>query len=82
VIGTDDTTPAGEHEIPASPEAAAELKSGWKTTEFWIAVAMKLLGAWLISKGKDELGVMLITISGGGYMGSRTLAKRQPRLVG
>lgn len=59
-----------------------DLKAGWKSTEFWIAVAMFLAGLYLMSKGKDELGMGLITISGVGYKASRTLVKRAPRLVG
>lgn len=69
-------------EVPPAPEAVAALKSGWRTTEFWMALGMKILGAWLISKGKDELGVVLITAGGGGYIAGRSVAKRQPRLVG
>lgn len=58
-------------------------RPGIRTSEFWIAVAMNLLGAWLIAKGKDELGAMLIAIGGGGYTGARAYVKSkvEPRRV-
>jgi hypothetical protein len=66
------------------PNNLLAVKDGWKTTEFWLSLAMKCLGAWLISKDKDELGTMLILAAGGSYALSRTLVKknRVPRLVG
>ncbi len=53
-----------------------DLKAGWKTTEFWIALVMQAVGVWLISRDKDDLGFMLCSMSGLGYHGSRTLVKR------
>lgn len=64
-----------EDRLKAEGAAQAALRGGWRTTEFWIALALKLLGAWLISKGKDELGAVLIVTGGGGYLASRGYVK-------
>lgn len=79
---TDTPTPEPQ---PVSLEPTGDptttLKDGFRTSEFWVAVAMFLVGLFLMSKGKDELGMGLITISGLGYKASRTLVKREPRKV-
>jgi hypothetical protein len=62
--------------IPDDLAAMAALKSGWRSTEFWIALGLKLLGAWLIAKGKDELGMVLVLAGGGGYMLQRGQLKK------
>lgn len=55
-------------------------KNGWKTTEFWIALVMLALGTWLIEKGQDTLGAVIVAMSGTGYQASRTLVKRAVRV--
>lgn len=54
---------------------------GYKSTEFWLGLAMTLIGAWLISKDKDEIGAVLVAAGGLGYTGARALVKKAPRLV-
>lgn len=64
------------------PNHLLTVKAGWKTTEFWIGLLMTLIGAWLIEKGKDELGAVLVAVGGLGYQGSRALVKKAPpRLI-
>lgn len=62
-------------------ERVAALKAGWRTTEFWIALGMKLIGVYLISKGQDELGSAIVLAGGGGYMLGRTSVKKAARVV-
>lgn len=50
-------------------------RPGIKTTEFWLGAGMMMLAAWLISKGKDELGAALAGIAGTVYTGFRGLVK-------
>lgn len=50
-------------------------KAGYRTTEFWISLGIGLLGAWLIMRGHEEIGAMLLAASGTGYSVSRGLAK-------
>lgn len=58
----------------ATPVCPSE-KPGIKTTEFWLALAMMVVGAWLISKGKDEVGGVLTLAAGSVYTGFRGLVK-------
>jgi hypothetical protein len=55
-------------------------KDGWKTTEFWIAVAMTLVGVWLVERGQDTIGAALVALAGTGYKVSRTAVKRVMRV--
>lgn len=59
-----------------------DIKAGWKTTEFWLAIICLLFGLGLISYGtinKDpaasETGQWLAGIALGGYSMARGLAK-------
>lgn len=66
------------NETAAQPAGAFDpKKAGWKSTEFWIAVGMFLVGCWLIEKDHVELGTGLITLSGFSYTGSRHMIKTQ-----
>ena len=49
---------------------------GWRTTEFWMALASLVAGVVLVAMGKDELGSVLILGSAGTYAVGRGLAKR------
>ena len=55
-------------------------KDGWRTTEFWIALVMTAIGAWLIAKGKEEIGGVLVAMAGSGYTAGRTVVKRAVRV--
>jgi hypothetical protein len=70
------------------PNNLITLKSGWKTTEFWIALVMLLIGVGLIAKGEgpptndllQALGTALVSTSGLGYTAARTALKRPARV--
>lgn len=51
-------------------------KPGFKTSEFWIAVLVILVGAAMLWRDKDEIGLMLIFGAAAPYSISRGLAKR------
>ena len=50
-------------------------KPGYKTTEFWVTMAMGVIGLGLTMIGKDTLGASLLAMAGLSYNGSRGLAK-------
>lgn len=55
---------------------------GVRTSEFWIAVGMLLIGTYLTTRpGLEAIGAALIAVSGLGYNASRTLVKREPRRI-
>ena len=56
-------------------------RPGIKTTEFWVMVAMTILGAWLIERGHDEIGATIIGLAGSGYTGARTWLKHRTSVV-
>lgn len=64
---------------------AGEVKPGWKTTEFWVAILTVAAGLGLlvygaVSENETALAVggALAGLSGGGYALSRGVAKRSP----
>lgn len=58
-----------------TPKTALSEKPGFKTTEFWIALAMGLAGAYLMGKGQDDLGAFLMGASGFSYTAGRAYVK-------
>lgn len=52
------------------------LKSGVKTSEFWVTMLLMIGGVVLIALGKDSLGAALMGASGTGYTLSRGHAKK------
>lgn len=62
--------------IPEVDTPNTVTKPGIRTTEFWMSVALFLLGVFLMSKGKDEVGAALMGASGFGYTMSRGMAKK------
>ena len=73
-------TTQGEDAAPACPSPSE--RAGVKTSEFWLALAMMLVGAWLISKGKDEVGGVLCMAAGTVYTGFRGLVKSRLAAAG
>ena len=67
--------------VVKAKKAAKPLKSGLKTTEFWVALLLCGVGVWLITRGHDEIGGLLIAASGLGYKVSRGMAKKGAALV-
>jgi hypothetical protein len=55
------------------------MKSGWKTSEFWLALAGKAVGLWQLAKATSPwaqlAGGLVAAVSGGGYSLSRAKAK-------
>jgi hypothetical protein len=51
------------------------LKAGWKTSEFWVTLAMIAGAALLFSKGQDTHATVLLTLAGTGYKTIRTIQK-------
>ena len=51
------------------------IKPGYKSTEFWITVALGIAGVVLLATGKDTLGTALLAAAGVSYSGARGLAK-------
>ena len=64
-VSTEYATSGGTPKVP-----------GWRTTEFWMALASLVAGVVLVAMGKDELGSVLIIGSAGTYAVGRGLAKR------
>lgn len=65
-----------------TPTPAPAVKPGWKTTEFWLSAIVALGGlamaSGLIAPGTvaDKIvGMVLATLAGLGYTGSRTAVK-------
>jgi len=52
------------------------MKPGYKTTEFWLTLAMGIAGIALIIKGDAAIGAALLGAAGVAYNGSRGLAKK------
>lgn len=51
------------------------LKSGWRTSEFWITLAAYAAGTVLIARGQDFMGGILMSVATGGFQLARGLAK-------
>jgi len=53
------------------------MKAGWKTTEFWFAVAVAATGVYFVGWGEQaEVGGLLLLASVPGYQVSRGMAKK------
>jgi hypothetical protein len=50
-------------------------KSGWKTPDFWITCAAYLVGTYLISRGQELIGGILMSVATGGMHLSSAAAK-------
>lgn len=74
----DGAAPEGLQMLPEVLRAAPAVRSGWKTTEFWIVVlAMIAAGlGWLAGVVPAEWAVIAQAIASGLYATSRGLAKR------
>lgn len=76
-------------DVPIVPTATLQpVKPGWKTTEFWLSLAAKLLGAafatGLIGDGGEVAriaGIAAIVLTTLGYQVSRTIVKTAAMLV-
>lgn len=67
--------PALSTETPSSDDPA--LRSGYRTSEFWIAIIAALCGAFLIVvKGDVNQGSALLGTASLGYSLSRGIAKK------
>lgn len=64
-ISTEYATSGGTPKVP-----------GWKTTEFWIALASLVLGVVLVILGHESHGSGLIAFATVGYGVARGIAKR------
>lgn len=51
------------------------LKSGWKTSEFWITLLAYVVGCVLLSRNQDTAAAVLMSVATGGYHGARAVAK-------
>jgi len=51
------------------------MKTGYKTSEFWITILLSVAGMILLTLGKDNLGTALLAAGGFSYSTSRGLAK-------
>lgn len=56
------------------------LKSGFKTSEFWIALLMNIGGFALVILGHENVGGVVMAAGGGGYQVSRGMAKKGGQL--
>jgi hypothetical protein len=69
--------------MPTPTDPASEPKPGYKTTEFWLALAATVVGAAFASNafpsessGDKLLGLAAIVLASLGYTVSRTMVKR------
>lgn len=51
-------------------------RPGYQTIEFWVTILSIILGVFLILKGKEEYGAMLIAASGVAYPIARGITKK------
>lgn len=51
------------------------LKAGWKTTEFWLTIALLAAGAFMAYKGNDTMATTLWISTGVSYKATRTIQK-------
>lgn len=51
------------------------MKPGFKTSEFWVTVAVGTVGVIFVTLGENQLGALLLAAAGVSYSGSRGLAK-------
>lgn len=52
------------------------LKSGWRSTEFWITLLLMSGGFALLYKGREELGAILLGLAGVPYPAWRSFLKK------
>ena len=68
--------PARERSSEWATQGGTPKKPGFKTSEFWIAVLVIVVGAVMLWRDKDEIGLTLIFGAAAPYSIARGLAKR------